>query len=300
MKISNWVLLLFFLTFFSSCVTNLPINELNYSVPVVNCVLTNDSIQRLSLTQSVKVNASYIFKEIKDAAITLSIHDSIVGSFTRLGYDNWQLKYTPQSGKIYCLKVALTNGKVLTATTVMPKRNLIHQTIAIDKYPSKNFIQYTAGFPCWITVLTSDSLLLPTSRPKIKDIARDEIGTNHPFADRFNQYGNLLEFIPSADTPKFNYYIRIKPDLMNDSIPFKLQTNYGFHTFICFRTASIEYDNYLKTSLQKITMRLDDTDPIIWFDESKVFSNITNGTGIFAAYSDQFFNYNDDNTYFDN
>jgi len=177
---------------------------------------------------------------------------------------------------------------------------LIHQTIAIDKYPSKNFIQYTAGFPCWITVLTSDSLLLPTSRPKIKDIARDEIGTNHPFADRFNQYGNLLEFIPSADTPKFNYYIRIKPDLMNDSIPFKLQTNYGFHTFICFRTASIEYDNYLKTSLQKITMRLDDTDPIIWFDESKVFSNITNGTGIFAAYSDQFFNYNDDNSYFGN
>ena len=41
-------------------------------------------------------------------------------------------------------------------------------------------------------------------------------------------------------------------------------------------------------------MRLDDSDPIIWFDETEVFSNINNGVGIFAAYSDRFYNYNDD------
>ena len=85
-----------------------------------------------------------------------------------------------------------------------------------------------------------------------------------------------------------------------DAIPFKLQASFGFHTCICFRTASAEYDKYIKTSMQKILMRSDETDPGIWFDETKVFSNIDNGTGIFAAYYNQYFNYNDDDSYFEN
>jgi len=288
---------LFVIFTFSSCVTDIDYTEQPTSVPVINCLLTNDTVQRLSITRSVKMNDSYIFKEIKDAEISLYQGETELGNFIRISYGNWQLKYTPLSGKTYHIKVILTDGRILTATTVMPARVQIKINKNIDKFPSKNFIQCSSGSPCWITILNSDSLLKPYSRPTNKDWASTEIGTDHLLADRFNQNGNLLSFLPTSDTPGFDYYIRIKPDLITDTIPFKLQTSFGFHTFICFRTASAEYDKYIKTSMQKILMRKDEDDPGTWFDETKVYSNINNGTGIFAAYNDQYFNYNDDNSY---
>lgn len=291
---------LFVILTISSCVTDIDYTDQTNSIPVLNCLLTNDTVQRLSITRSVKMNDSYIFKEIKEATISLYQDEIKVGNFTRISYDNWQLKYTPLPGKIYHIKVVLPDGQILTATTVMPTRVNIQQNKIIDKFPSKNFIQKSFGSPCWITVVNSDSILKPYSRPTTKDWASTVIGTDHFLSDHFNQNGNLLDFLPTSDTPAFDYYIRIKPDSIMDAIPFKLQDSFGFHTYICFRTASAEYDKYLKTSLQKILMRRDETDPGTWFDESKVFSNISNGTGIFAAYYNQYFNYNDDDSYFEN
>lgn len=291
---------LFVIFTISSCVTDIDYAEQSTSIPVVNCLLTNDTVQRLSITRSVKMNDSYIFKEIKEATISLYQDEIKVGNFIRISYDNWQLKYTPLSGKTYHIKVILPDGQILSATTVMPARVQIKQNKSIDKFPSKNFIQNSFGSPCWITILNSDSILKPYSHPTIKDWGSTAIGTNHPFVDRFNQNGNLLGFLPTSDTPEFEYYIRIKSDSIMDAIPFKLQASFGFHTCICFRTASAEYDKYIKTSMQKILMRSDETDPGTWFDESKVFSNISNGTGIFAAYYNQYFNYNDDDSYFEN
>ena len=51
------------------------------------------------------------------------------------------------------------------------------------------------------------------------------------------------------------------------------------------------YDQYVKTSLQKVLSVADDTDPAIWFDESSIYSNIKNGKGIFGAYNEEFFRY---------
>jgi hypothetical protein len=301
---SNFLTVAFYFLFvifiFLSCVTDIDYTEQSTSIPVVNCLLTNDTVQRLSITRSVKMNDSYIFKEIKDALISLYQDEIKAGDFTRISYDNWQLKYTPIAGKTYHIKGILPDGQILTATTVMPERVSIQQNKNTDKFPTKNFNQKSFGSPCWITILNSESILMPYSRPTTIDRAYADIGTDHILVDRFNQEGNLLDFLPTSDTPKFYYYIRIKPDSTTDAILFKLQTAFGFHTSICFRTASMEYDKYLKTSMQKILMRRDETDPGIWFDETKVFSNINNGTGIFAAYYDQYFNYNDDDNYFEN
>ena len=298
--ITNFYLVACCLIVFNSCVSDLPFDNMADSIPVINCLLTNnDSIQRLSLTQSIKTGEKLRFKEITDATIVLSVGDSMVGQFIRKSYDNWQLKYIPIEGKIYNLKVILTDGKVLTATTTMPTQNYIVQNAGIDKYPSKNFIQQTMNFPCWIWVIKSDSLIQPYSLPNSNDMIKDEFGTDHILADKFNMDGNLLDFIPTADTPKFRFYVRIESDtVVKNGIQFKVQSNYGFHTYICFRTSSSEYDKYLKSTLQKILMRMDPSDPSIWFDESNIYSNINNGMGIFGAYTDKYFRYNDDNSYF--
>jgi len=284
---------------FTACVTEIDFDEQAISAPVINCLLINDTVQRLSITRSVKMNDSYIFKEIKDAVISLYQDEIEVGNFVRKGYDNWQMKYKPLPGKTYHLKAILPDGEILSATTVMPTRVQIKHNKNIDKFPSKNFTQHSYDSPCWITIISSDSLLLPNSRPTAKDRVNTDIGTDHLLVDRFNEDGNLLDFLPASTTPRFQYYIRIKSDTTSETIPFKLQAGFGMHTYICFRTASPEYDKYLKTSMQKILMRIDESDPGIWFDETKVFSNINNGTGIFAAYTDQYFKYNNDNSYFE-
>ena len=292
----NYIYLLILLLS-SSCVKELPFNEEDSSIPVVNCVLKNDSIQTLTLTRSIKLSEAYIFKEIKDAEIYLLIGESLVGNFAYASYKNWQLKYVPIPNTEYQLMVKLGNGTELTATTTMPKNLIIYPNFAEDRFPSKNYFQCNAELPCWVSILSSDHVLLYDARPVYGDGFIEEIGTDHPNVDRFNSDGNLVSSIPSADTPSFLFYIRIEADsTINNSsnIPFKLQASYGEHSFVCFRTASLEYDKYLKTSFQKIWMRLDDSDPIIWFDETEVFSNINNGVGIFAAYSDRFYNYNDD------
>lgn len=39
-------------------------------------------------------------------------------------------------------------------------------------------------------------------------------------------------------------------------------------------------------------MRIDPDDPLIWFDQTNVYSNVSNGVGIFGAYNEKFFIYN--------
>ena len=66
-KLLTVVLYFLFVIFtISSCVTDIDYTNQSTSIPVVNCLLTNDTVQRLSITRSVKMNDSYIFKEINE------------------------------------------------------------------------------------------------------------------------------------------------------------------------------------------------------------------------------------------
>jgi len=277
---------------FCSCVQEFPLEIHDTEIPVVNCILTNDAVQTLSLTWSVKITDGYAFKEIKEARVTLFADSEHIGEFERTGYGNWQLRYQPVAGTNYRLSVQLPDGKELTATTTMPERNRFIADATNNHYPSKYFRQQTADNPCWIFVLSeqslADNLMHPV--PSSKATLMSDIGTDHPLIDRFNEHGNLLDLVPQSTTPAYAFYLRIQQSSLSDGeeIPFCLQTLYGDYAYIFFRTASREYDQYLKSSLLKMFMYRSEDDPIQWFDESKVYSNITNGTGIFAACNDSY------------
>jgi hypothetical protein len=276
----------------AACVEDLPFNPDEAVLPVVNCLLSNDTVQHLSLTKSVSIGSSYFFKEIREATITLSAGDSVVGQFERKGYDDWQLQYTPLPDIAYTLTVDLPGEPALRATTTMPVANRIVDDRQRNVYPSKFFYQYSAPHACWAYVLyppdLPDGILRPSGNERLNLLA----GTDHPHVDRFNEDGLLTTLIREATTPAYRYYIRI-PALpsITGSIPFCLQATYEDFSFVVFRTASEEYDRYLKTSLQKMFLYIDETDPGTWFDESRIYSNIQNGIGIFAAYNDQYFFY---------
>ena len=280
-----------------SCVKEVLLNSNQNGLYVLNCILTNDSIQSLSLTRSVSVSGNFIYHGVPDAEVSLWKGSELVGSFRKVGYDKWELNYTPVSGNGYSIEALLPDGVKLSASTIMPQMLAIAPQHDLDSHLSRHFKQQTFGSPCWVMILSTDSILHPNAKPDKSSQLKVHLGTDHPLADRFNQDGNLLSILPNADTPAFLFYIRLgsmEADALYEPISFRLQTNFSNHTLICFRSASAEYDKYLKTSFQKILLRRDESDPIIWFDETRVFSNVENGVGIFAAYADQYFIYNSD------
>jgi hypothetical protein len=156
----------------SACVKELPVSVEVSEWPVVNCLLTNDTVQRLSLTRSVKTGGSYFFKEIRDAQITLFAGDSPVGAFERKGYDDWQLVYTPVAATVYTLKVQLSDGQALQASTTMPPMNWIIDERAANVYPSKFFWQYGAAHACWSFVVSPAGLPADIMRPSGRERLR--------------------------------------------------------------------------------------------------------------------------------
>ncbi|GHT54643.1 hypothetical protein FACS189446_4750 [Bacteroidia bacterium] len=232
---------------------------------------------------------------IKEAEITLSADGEKVGSFERKAYNRWELKYSAEPGIRYSILVKLPDGGELSASTFMPEKNIIGAGIEADKYPVRNFLQFTDGYPCWVFVLsmTRQPADLINPIPSASALLALLLGTDHPLVDRFNEDGNMHDLVPQATVPAYSYYVRVKPEsvISEAGIPFCLQTSFGLSDFVYFRTASEEYDKYMKTSLQKMFVYRDEDDPGQWFDERGIYSNITGGLGIFAAYNDQIFYY---------
>lgn len=287
MKLSDGLIITIVLIL-SSCVRDIDIEPGYKEKVVVNCLLYNDTVQKLSITKSVKITDSYTFLEIRDADITLYKENEVVGKFSRVGYDNWRIKYTPIAGSKYSLKVVLSNGTTLTASTTMPARTQINPSSTPSTYVSKYFRQYSADWPLWIYALSTSQVNV--LKPSPDDGLLTEIGTNHPYVDNFTKIGSLSAYVNESTTPAYKRYIRISEFALNSDpyIEFCIQAGYSNTGFIMFRTASAEYDKYLKSSIEKIIMVQNEDDPVQWFDEESIYTNIVNGSGIFGAYYEQY------------
>ena len=282
----------------NACVENLNMDLDVRGIPVVNCILKNDTVQTLSITRSIGLKDKYIYEEIENARATLYVNGYKIDTFKRVAYDLRQLKYTPSPGASYRLVVEIPGEPTLTATTTMPANTYIFRDSKELKYYIKYFTQYTAQYPLWISVLTEwdiDKVLQPGAPPSETAVLKKAIGTDHPWVDQFNQNGSFTEY-PSAPlaTPKYDYYLRIpaQPEVPKGGVYFRIEALYGELSIVVFRTASEEYDKYMKSSFEKMQFNKEE-DFTTWFDEMRIFSNIAHGIGIFAAYSDKYFTRNE-------
>lgn len=280
-----------------SCVQDIDFDNESENVLVLNCILKNDTVQTLQLTRNISLNNHRSYEKVTEADIQLFAGDSMVGKFVYNGINKWELRYTPIASTEYKI-VAIVGDTTLTAATTMPNKNLFESNQTLDNYPTKNFTQYSAKYPTWITVINSTNVLLSSSKPTGNDRACNDIGTDNKLADKFNQFGNLKLTISQANTPAYHYYVRLyNDDTLNEENPidFVVEAGYEDFVYVSFITASFECDQYLKTSLQRVLSVADDTDPAIWFDESSIYSNIKNGKGIFGAYNENLFRYDFNN-----
>lgn len=221
---------------------------------------------------------------MKNAQVELFENDTLAGSFSKVSFGNWELNYCPVKGSDYRLLITLDDGTVVSATTHMPVDNVVIPVS--DEHTVHSFRQSTASYPMWMFSLGHS----PGVAENVYDYPTDEFSlnnctTNHPLIDDFNQEGtnNDSLFV-------YFYYGRCRNVDDSDSLLLNFCCA-GTAEFLFFRTVSFEYDQYLKSSVQKMKIREVEDDPLIWFDESVVYTNIENGLGIFGACSDHYFYY---------
>ena len=113
---------------------------------MVSCVLHNTKVQKLQLTYSQPVNETSFSEEVEVATPTLYEEDKAVGTFSKIGYGEWELNYTPQRGKAYRLVVEVPGHPTITATTTMP--------IPVGIYHESHATEIALShFYKWITLL---------------------------------------------------------------------------------------------------------------------------------------------------
>lgn len=278
-----------------SCVRELPSSPEGASKKiVVNCLLVNKDTQTLKLTYSGDINSKgLLFSEVTNAEITLFENNNSVGKFYKDGYSIWKIKLRPKVGATYSIEVNVPDYPELSAKTTMPEEVKISSEGATDYGFTKSFSEEKGSALYWIFCLTSEKDITPIPEPpgdyeKFQDI----IGTSNPYTDRFNQDGSLADFSSFGNTPAYKFYIRTVVDANASAFDFTVQSNHAKTSYVVFQSTSKEYDEYLKTTLSKMFMYQDEDDPIRYFDENVVYSNITNGLGIFGAYNETWFLYN--------
>ncbi|MBQ9310985.1 MAG: DUF4249 domain-containing protein [Bacteroidales bacterium] len=298
MKIKPCVLLLSGIIVLAACSEKLDIDREYTRKLVANCILCPDTVQVLTLAYNSTVGSS-VFDKVSDAEAVLYCENEAVGKFTK-GKQDWELKYTPEAGKEYRLEVRVPGEPVLTATTTMPEKIAIERMKSgKDRAFRRLFQQAKPGPAFWIFCFTvnTDTQDYVRRNPKAgpEDYMQSSIGSNHPYADSFNA-GTDIMFSTSSyvagTTREHQHYVRIAPTYNHEGyIDFCIE-GYLLFSFIYFRSASEEYDKYLKSSLKRAMAMIDTDDPTSWFDETEVFCNIENGLGIFGAYNDYVLQYN--------
>lgn len=103
---------------------------------VVDCILTNDSIQTVKLCYSSQTGDNY-YPPVKDAQVSVSfsvdtifvadmkrwdIDTTITYSFSKVGEGVWQAKFTPYASFIYNLQVLVPGKDTITASTKVPSK----------------------------------------------------------------------------------------------------------------------------------------------------------------------------------
>ena len=264
------------------CVEEIESEQYHKREIVVNCLLTDDSIQHLSLTYSNELgNTTY--DEVKDATVSLYDRWGLVGTFTKTSYTKWQLKYRPWYGRDYKLVVEVPGKETVYAETTFPGRVSVKRNREIDTYNNRCF-DVVCDKAYWVFAFDKweDTVMFP---PRLADSFHFKfaLGTDNPYADDFNLLGTGDDHEGQHDM-----YIRMMPSKGVQSFRlFDLNS-----CLIVFRSVSDEYDKYQKSSLEKMHVFESFDDPTQWLDETVVYSNIHNGLGIFGAYSDVLINCN--------
>ena len=224
--------------------------EPNYGQKVtVNCILTPETKQTLTLTYTNRLNDFY-YEKIDDAKISLFAGEEFAGYFEKNPYGDWEIAYTPVGGQMYKLTVEIPDMPAVEAVTTMPfDVPVTNDEESKETFVRKFFMQEKCNLPYWIFVMDkSDESASITAKDKLIN----SLGTNRAGCDRFNLSGSGMNVLigQEAKTLEQQIYLRIVPN-GNEVYKFCVEAPVSDSWFF-FRAVSEEYDRYLKTGFQKM------------------------------------------------
>ena len=149
-NVSRLILLfsIFFTTVLSGCVEEIDYSHYNQRQVVVNCILTSDSVQHLSLTYSNELHNT-IYDEVEDATALLYEDGYLVGTFKKSAYAEWVLKYRPKFGRNYRLEVKVEGKETIYAETKFPKELRVYREYERDTIGKLAF-NVSSEKPYWV------------------------------------------------------------------------------------------------------------------------------------------------------
>lgn len=183
---------------------------------VVECILSEDTVQTLRLSLTDIASAS-----LDDAVVSLTDETEgvLVGHFAHLRGNDWQLEYAAIPQHRYSLKVEIDGFEAVTGHTRMPEKLGIKYTALSRVFPQELLFD---GFPDWELGSRYEIASLPKGPVWVCGMNYDSAAGRHVFAstiatslasaDLFNLTGDTYwnAFNPQADA-KFEEWYEYQP-----------------------------------------------------------------------------------------
>lgn len=294
MSIKNVCPLLFIISFLIiySCEKEISLElDTQEDMLCLNCILEAgiDSVA-IYVTKVQSVENDTAFTPVKTARIELSKEGQILQGIVYRGNSRYLLKHKPEVGKKYEISVEVEGYKTLTAETTIPvfpdaKAQLKIDTIYDDYWakgyytvkkivvdlkdtPSKDYYWFKLGkifnsigkpFGEYYTAYQTDNLLF----------------------DEFNRYYDQ-DYEPPFTNYEYRGALRLDDEVFtNSKIQFSLSCLPPVSLFVI--KGDVHFDKYYKSSIKQFLTYEYDNLPI--FEPVQVYSNISNGFGIFGSIS---------------
>ena len=286
---------------------------------VLNGILDPDSTIRVTLTETIPLDEAPNFPVITDASVVLYEDDRIVDTLM-FQKNKYILDYYPQAGKEYRIEAQVPTYGVVRASDLIPSPpifNVCYQQDTNDQYMFADAIINISIYnpeqeahSYWVDITSieydyrvceeiEDSLVCDNGSPVFFRPKTEGYESYSTLPDPFNSYINNI----AGGVRAYDEYIRINSEAATSKIiELDIASPTGYNYLATYRSlhdslsyslnvinASEAYDRYLKSS---ITYYLafdygnpDDQRPNSFAEPIEIYSNVENGTGIFAAYN---------------
>ena len=252
---------------------------------VVNAVLEPDSAMKVNITASVCSDQPDIFPGVHDAIVDIS-DGSEQFRLIYTGAGDYGYPVKPVSGKTYSLKVYSADGKKMTASSHIPKV----PDIKVTPIPGANYVQVSiADDP------SSQNVYWIGSREFNVDERRYTFYENYVYSgslmfDDFNRI-HTTDML-GRTTYAYQFYARLPDFSFNGkgvifNVSHKWLTEEEFkhgksRKLLYIINADLHLDQYMKAALVQYDLGVIGDMPVFHTPIS-IYSNITNGKGIFGS-----------------
>jgi hypothetical protein len=272
---------------FVSCVKEVTLDFRDFqSHLVVNSLLVPDSIIKVNISKSVCSDKEEVFPPVNDAIVEITDGKNVF-KLVNSGDGNYTIPVQPVSGGNYALKVISGDGITMSASSDIPFPLNIHLTPIVED----NYVQVTIlDNPAEKNVYWVGMRGYRVSEKKY--MYESYIESNFLLFDDFNRTRSEDRFM--RKTYSYHFYARLTDLSFNGKqadfrIPvywMKREDNPhdNYRQYLYILNADHHLDQYMKAALVQYELGVIGDMPV-FHTPINIYSNISNGKGIFGSYT---------------